>query len=221
MNKFTLAILLLFISHLVSAQTGYKQNLTDFSSITFPQQPIRIDTLGQKAYRYVDSLAIYLAIVKESTEDDVVFDTAELPKYYEGVVKGILEATNGKLISKKAFQIDSLNGVDLVYISTVNPDLPDLRFQRIIFINGAVITINLLTSSEHKAVAENMSSKFFNSFAINPSATALTQGTENAFALKIGSLVGKVSVWVLIFVVVIGVPVGIVFLVRRFSAKPN
>lgn len=187
--------------------------------MTFPKQPIRIDTLGQNAYRYVDSLAIYLATVKESTEEDHVLDAAQLSEYYEGVIKGILAATNGNLISKKTFQIDSLSGIDLVYISHKNPDLPDLRFQRIIFINDALISINLMTSSENKAVAENTSSKFFNSFAINPSATALTQGMENASAFKIGSLMGKVTAWVLIFVVVIGVPVGIVFSVRRFTAR--
>lgn len=112
-----------------------------------------------------------------------------------------------------------MSGVDLVYTSHKNPDLPELRFQRIVFINDALITINILTNSENRAVAENISSTFFNSFAINPSATALSQGMENAFAYKIGSLVGKVTVWVLFFVVLIRVPVGIVFLIGRFTIK--
>lgn len=60
-----------------------------------------LEVYGQNACRYVDSLAIYLATVKENTEEDHVLDAAQLSEYYEGVIKGILAATNGNLISKK------------------------------------------------------------------------------------------------------------------------
>ena len=219
MNKYVLSILLLFIGHFVSAQTGYKQKLTDFSSITFPQQPIRLDTLGHTSYRYIDALATYVVTIRASTDKDMVLDAAELSEYYEGVIEGVLKAANGQLISKKEFELSGLSGVDFTYTASDNPNLPDLRFQRVIFINDELIVINFLTSSENKAAAENEVGKFFNSFVINSSGVELTQGAENPIAFKIGTLFGRFAGFSLTLGVLVGGVAIIIFLVRKSTAK--
>ncbi|TKC06933.1 hypothetical protein [Pedobacter frigoris] len=217
--KFTLSVILLLMGHLASAQTGYKQKVTDYSSVVFPGQPVHIDTLGQNCYKYVDSLAVYLVAIREGKEEDDVLDAAKLSEYYEGVIKGILRVTNGKLISKKAFDTQGLKGIDFVYTSTQNPNVPYLRFQRIIFINNALIAIHFFTFSENKAAAEIASNKFFNSFVINASGTELSQGVDHPSAVKLASLLAKLITWTLTYGVLIGGGAIIVFIVRKFTVR--
>ena len=149
----------------------------------------------------------------------MVLDAAELSEYYEGVIEGVLKAANGQLISKKEFELSGLSGVDFTYTASDNPNLPDLRFQRVIFINDELIVINFLTSSENKAAAENEVGKFFNSFVINSSGVELTQGAENPIAFKIGTLFGRFAGFSLTLGVLVGGVAIIIFLVRKSTAK--
>ncbi len=59
MKKTLCSILLLLGVLQLFGQTGYKQNIAELISLSFPQKPEVLDTLGQKTYQFADSSAIY------------------------------------------------------------------------------------------------------------------------------------------------------------------
>lgn len=64
MKKNLCTILLLFRAIFVFAQNPYKQNLLDLATITFPQKPETLDTLGHNTVQLIDSTAIYSAVTR-------------------------------------------------------------------------------------------------------------------------------------------------------------
>lgn len=203
-------VLFLSIFH-VSGQSAYKQNLEGTFSITFPGKPTQTDTMGCNTYACKDSDAIYLAIIKKPITLLQPLLSSKRHDQYEGAVKGALSVANGKLISKKTFEINGLKGLDIEYIATANPKLPDLRFDRFLFTNKGTFTFHFWTLSENKLATKKQRELFFNSLLVTGDKETL-QNDKDSIAFMFGTVIG----YILAAVAFIG---GIIFLVYKVSKK--
>ena len=216
MKKNLCTILLLFSAIFVFAQNPYKQNLADLATINFPQKPEILDTLGNNSAQVIDSTAIYAASTGELDSDQLLqIHSDKLSEFYDGIIRGFLDAAQGKLISKKPFEIDGLKGVEIEFIATANPNLPNLRFARFILINNTLITVYFMTSSENKQATQTARTQFLNSLTITADKTSLTQGIDQPVAYAIGSIIGILLAWA----VILSVIAGVVLLIRRITTK--
>lgn len=216
MKKNLCTILLLFSAIFVFAQSPYKQNLVDLATINFPQKPEKFDTLGNNLAQVIDSIAIYSASTRELDSDQLLqIHSDKLSEFYDGNIQGFLDAAQGKIISKKPFELDGLRGVEIEFITTANPNLPDLRFARFILVNNTLITVYFMTWSENKQATQTARTQFLNSLTITADKTSITQGVDHPVAYAIGSIIGKLVAWV----VMLGVIAGVVLLIRRITTK--
>ncbi|MCW3117384.1 MAG: hypothetical protein JWM28_1466 [Chitinophagaceae bacterium] len=215
MKKILSTILLLFSILQLFGQTGYKQKIRELISITFPQKPEILDTLGQSSYQFMDSSAVYSVIAQKIDQEKMAVETDQISEIYDNLIKGMLNASQGKLISKKQFEIDGLKGSDIESVSKANPNLPDLRFRRILLVNNTIFTINFWTLSENRQTTETARTKFFNSLTIIADKTTLSQGTEKSGLFTFGYITGIFFSWVFIA----GVIAGIILLIRRLTRK--
>lgn len=216
MKKNLCTILLLFSAIFVFAQSPYKQNLVDLATINFPQKPEKFDTLGNNLAQVIDSIAIYSASTRELDSDQLLqIHSDKLSEFYDGNIQGFLDAAQGKIISKKPFELDGLRGVEIEFITTANPNLPDLRFARFILVNNTLITVYFMTWSENKQATQTARTQFLNSLTITADKTSITQGVDHPVAYAIGSIVGKFAAWI----VMLGVIAGVVLLIRRITTK--
>lgn len=197
------------------AQGGYKQDLNNLISVNFPAKPESMDTLGQKIYKFTDSDAFYMALVKEHSVEDLLISTNKLSEFYDGTINGVLGASKGRLISKKAFTVAGLKGVEIEYVTTANPALPDLRFNRMLLINNTFISLNCLTLSKNKQATEAVRKHFFNSIALIAKETDLKQGTDDPTAYAIGYVIGKIAAWAVLLVII----AGVIFLIKKITTR--
>lgn len=139
----------------------------------------------------------------------------KLSEFYDGNIQGFLDAAQGKLIIKKPFEMDGLKGMEIEFVTTANPNLPDLRFARFILVNNTLITVYFMTSSENRQATQTARTQFLNSLTITGDKTSLTQGVDHPAAYAIGSIIGKLAAWA----VILGVIAGVVLLIRRITTK--
>ncbi|MBB5436342.1 hypothetical protein HDC92_000006 [Pedobacter sp. AK017] len=216
MKKNFCTILLLFSVLQLFAQNPQKQNLAGLATITFPQKPITSDTLGHILTQFIDSVAIYSTITRELDADMLLqVNGNTLPEFYDSTINGFLDAAQGKLISKNPFEIDGLKGIEIEFVASSNPNLPDLRFARFILLDNTLITVNFMTLSENKLATQTARTQFLNSLTITADKTSLTQGVDHPAAYAIGSIIGKLAAWAII----LGVIAGVILLIRRITTK--
>ena len=211
MYKFLLVTLLsLSATFLVKAQkTPNKQSIASFATIQFPAKPTVLDTLGVRSFHYADSLADYMVTVKDVTEiKGFQLKFEDLDEFYRGVKKGTLEASKGQLISQKPFTIAGLKGSELNY-SISNPNLPNLGFKRMLFVEGLAISIDFITYAEDEQQTKADRESFFNSLSFTGDPKLLKQETiastdelANGFAYQLGRVTGYVLIVLLVIWVV-------------------
>lgn len=200
------ALIIISSTTLTEAQSPHKIAITNFATISFPSQPIISDTQDVKMYQYSDSVADYLVMVKDMRKlKGFQLKSENLSDFYRGLEESTLEGDKAKLISKKPFIIDSLKGFEMAYIGS-QPNLPNLKFKRAIFIDGIVISIDFMTSVENKLRTQANREIFFNSFSITGQKHNLKQGTINpkrdssqSFSYILGRLIGYA--FVIIFII--------------------
>lgn len=204
------SFIFIFTALYAIGQTPYKQKLAGLATIDFPAAPKAADTMGHATYVYKDSTALYVVLTKEYGKDELMLNADKTGEFYDGTVRGILKQANGTLISKKPFEIKGLKGVDIVYSTASNPNLPNLRFERILLINNTVFNIDLWIDAKNKETTAAARDRFFNSLALTADQSTLKQGNKQETAFNIGYLIGQVTVWVIVFGVIAGIVIAIV-----------
>lgn len=189
-----LTVVFISISFFLYGQDSYKQNLESFATINFPSKPDFVDTLGQKAYKYSDEDAIYYILIFDSSmQKDFQLNEGRLDEFYNGYVNGVIKASNGKLVSKNMFDINGVRGVEIEYNSISNPNLPDLGFQKVLFFNRTIITVNFLTLSKNKLSTQNKRNKYFDSFVVTIDKEKIKQFTVSIDQIdKSGYIMGTI-----------------------------
>lgn len=209
MKRTLFSFIFILTAFYASAQRPYKQNLAGLATIDFPAAPKAADTMGHSTYVYKDSSVLYIVLAKEYGKDESMLNADKIDEFYDGTVRGILKQANGMLVSKKPFEIKGLKGIDIVYTAAANPNLPDLRFERILLINNTVFNFDFWIDAKNKDAAAAARDRFFNSLAII-NGPAPEQGNKDQTAFNIGYLIGQVTVWVIVFGVIAGIVIAIV-----------
>jgi hypothetical protein len=216
MNKHLVLIFLFFsTTHFSFGQTWVKQNLSNLATISFPAQPIPIDTLGEKIFIYNTDSSHYFISVKKLT--GLQLRENELDTFYYGFMKGVLKKTKGKLVSERPFRLDGLKGIEIEYVLTTNPNLSELRFARAIFFNNTIFFYNFWTSSGNREQTETDRNNFFKSFTATADKATIKQYTvmDDDPSYKIGYFIGEI----LGFIFVITAIVGVIYLIVRGIQK--
>lgn len=102
-------------------QKNFIQNLDSLCIVTFPDTP-KVKSSGiNTGYFISNKKERYIAMVQTFDKATINDFKDQLPSFYEGVIKGVLETSNtkGTLIYKKNIIMDGIQGIDL----NTNPPL--------------------------------------------------------------------------------------------------
>ncbi|WP_111684166.1 hypothetical protein [Winogradskyella tangerina] len=208
-------ITLLLITNLSFSQEWSKTELTDFVSIEFPISPEKTNQNGSIYYSTSDDIGAYMVTIKDLGNQKIT--VSGLPEFYQGVISGALKAVNGELLEKKVFQLNGIKGIEIAYLANSNPQLPNLRYKRILVVNNNFVSYEFWTFKENEQLATINKDKFFNSISISADKVIEPKEKETNFAYEIGFMLGKIISYLLI----IGLIIGGILLIRKLTGKKN
>jgi len=213
--KRSLLLFLLLYTGIAFGQSSFKLKIDSLAVVNLPGKPAsKKNDTGQIYFykKYASEYIILLQNFKYYKKFSLRQDS--LSAFYEGVVEGHLRAPHSKLLSKNEVTINGFKAIDFSYKADSTHGLPDVRFQRAIFLDHYMITFSYWTSSD--SLQKNLPNKdaFLNSIAIIADKDKTKQYTDEGydFGLIMGNKYLTIS-----FVIVIGLL--IVFLVRRVAYK--
>ena len=194
----------------------FKLKIDSLVTATLPGKPAsKKNDTGQVYFykRYASEYIILLQNFKYYKKFSLQKDS--LSAFYDGVVEGHLRLPHSKLLSKNEVTINGFKAIDFSYKADSTHGLPDVRFQRAIFLDHYMITFSYWTSSD--SLQKNLPNKdaFLNSIAIIADKGKTKQYTDEGLAYNLGVIVGKYLAIPL--VIIIGLL--IVFLIRRVAYK--
>jgi hypothetical protein len=214
--KRLLLLFFLLYTGIAFGQSNFKLNIDSLAVVSLPGKPASKKNDTGQIYFYKKYASEYIVLLqnfkyykKFSLQKD------SLSAFYEGVVEGHLRLPHSKLLSKNEVTINSFKAIDFSYKADSTHGLPDVRFQRAIFLDHYMITFSYWTSSD--SLQKNLPNKeaFFNSIAIIADKDKTKQYTDEGMAYNLGIIIGKYLT--IPFVVIIGLL--IVFLIRRVAYK--
>ena len=216
----------LLISLLASVSLGaYAQQdkwqkiiVGDSVTVEFPGVPEQKETetkLGKaQAYTLTDGRALYMAIVQSHALEEESNDS-EIAEFYSGVLKG----SGGQVLKKTSFSTNGFSGVEAQFITPENPQLPAVKFLRVVAVNGTAYIQQVWTSDEQNEAVAPERQRFFASF--QPKVAKVDQAGEgvqtNTSAYRLGKLLGRLAFYAVVAFV------GFVLLRRflKWSDKPK
>ncbi|MBB3125304.1 hypothetical protein FHS04_002860 [Mesoflavibacter sabulilitoris] len=209
-------IVILLISNLSFSQEWSKTRLNNLASIEFPNTPDKTNKNGGVYYSTSDDIGVYVVVIKNIGKPEMT--ESGLPEFYEGVTSGTLAATEGDLLEKSEFQLDGIKGVEISYLANYNPQLPNLRYRRMLVVNNNLISFEFWTFEENEELASKNKDKFFNSIDVSNAKIAELKNPENEeenSAYESGFLIGKV----VFYLFIIGLIIGGILLIRKLTNK--
>lgn len=205
-------LVILITTNLSFSQEWTKVDLSDFASVELPFLPEISYADGATSYVSGDDLGLYLVSIKNLGNNRL--EESDLPEFYKGVVKGTLEASNGELLAKNEFRLNGISGMEILYLTDANSELPELKQKRIVVKNSNLITYEFWTFRENEQLALDSKNRFFNSFTILEREIDPEKNAYNK-AYDFGYIAGKI----IFYLIIISVIVGLVFLVIRLKRK--
>ncbi len=213
---FLLFCLLLSTVFFSFGQSTYRQNLGDLATIDFPDQPDKDTVMGQETFAYIDSSAYYIVVIGDYANTNAMqVKEGELDKFYDEVVTGAIKESGGQLVHKKQFETNGQKGVEIEFISATDPNIPDVRFMRFIFVNDKFFALSFFVNSENRAEMLSRKDHFFNSFGFTAEESDLRQFTNLKknrsydAGYAIGKLIGKLSIMGITVGIILAVVLGI------------
>jgi len=214
--------IILFLFFVLSISTGFgqsafKKDLRNVVEISFPV-PASFKIVGTDTVYYARQYSsYYFALSKDFSGDpNFTVEKDSLDSFYEGVIRGTVATAKGALIKQNFFLINGLRGVEFEFVSTDNPHLPNLRFQRSLYLNKKLVNYSYWTVSDSLGINASKKDQFFNSISIKADKNNLKQYTESKDLLtKIQRAVGSTVPLVISAVMLICSVVLIILLIKR------
>jgi|GEM_PF-3259074 len=215
MNRKLLLFVFLLYAGNVFSQSTFKLKIDSLATVTLPGKPASKKNDTGAVYffkKYASEYIVYLQNFNYYKKFSLRQDS--LSAFYEGVVEGHLHAPHSKLLSKNEITVNGFKAIDFSYKADSTHGLPDVRFQRAIFLDHYMITFSYWTSSD--SLQKNLPNKnaFLNSITIIADKEKAKQYTDKGYDL--GLIIGN-KYLTISFVIIIGLL--IVFLVRRVAYK--
>lgn len=213
MKRLLLLFFLLYTG--IAFSQNFKLKIDSLATVTLPGKPASKKNDTGAVYffkKYASEYIVYLQNFNYYKKFSLRQDS--LSAFYEGVVEGHLHAPHSKLLSKNEITVNGFKAIDFSYKADSTHGLPDVRFQRAIFLDHYMITFSYWTSSD--SLQKNLPNKdaFLNSIAIIADKDKTKQYTDKGYDLR--HIIGNKHLTIS-FVIIIGLL--IVFLVRRVAYK--
>ena len=217
MKKIVPLILVAFLPFAAFSQQGYKQDLDHIAVITFPDTTKATTKDDETIYALNESRIVYLAAITHIDKGvkDLLNKNSN-DSLYDGLISGSMENSKSRLLYKKHIEAAGLDGVEFAY-SADEDSVISYRYHQAFYLNNTAILLGYWSIDSLKADDKGMRS-FFGSFKLKIKPDEVRQGNSDEIAFNIGKIIG----YLLIPIVVIGLGLGIVFLLSltRFGDKP-
>ncbi len=220
--KNKISLFFLFIATITFSQDWIKTDITDFASINFPIIAELSETEEKTIFSTSDESAIYIVSISKLTDKQSARLTKdEIPRLYQGVAEGAAKAANADIVSMKEVMISGLPALELEYYAPTNPDLPNQRFKRILYVNQHVISIDFWPLTSLNDISNKNKTKFFNSFLLHSglikNSSEVTSDIKSKATTKFetGFFIGKIVFYLFLIALIIGV----IFLIRNVLKK--
>jgi len=214
MKRLPLLFFLLYTG-ITFGQDNFKLKIDSLVTVTLPGKPASKKNDTGQIYFYKKYASEYIVLLQNfKYYKKFRLRQDSLSAFYEGVVEGHLRLPHSKLLSKNEVTINGFKAIDFSYKADSTHGLPDVRFQRAIFLDHYMITFSYWTSSD--SLPKNWPNKeaFFKSIAIIADKDTTKQYTDEGYEL--GAIIGN-KYLTISFVIIIALL--IVFLVRRVAYK--
>ena len=182
MKKYVLLNLWMALMILPAMAKDVTQPINNICSFTFPAAPQVTEAQGAKNYLYNTDSCSYLVQAKRVTEQGIVKDTATLYSFYRGIIKGILRASHGSVVSIKKIENGNLHEVELEYVKGDKDHLPLSVCSRILLVDDYLVITSFSAPFERFMGQKVLKENFFNSFSlikINAPSQVLAKDTAN------------------------------------------
>jgi len=215
--KRLLLLSLFFYTSFAFGQDTFKLKIDSLATATLPGKPAskKNDTGAVYFYkRYASEYIIYLQNFNYFKNFKLHKDS--LSAFYEGIIEGHLHAPHSKLLSQNEVTVNGFKAIDFSYKADSTRGLPDVRFQRALFLDHYMITFSYWTSSD--SLQKNLPKKdaFLKSITIIADKYKTKQYTDEGIAFNLDGLLGNKYLAITLAIVIC---LLIVFLVRRVAYK--
>lgn len=215
MKSLAALLAIIFCSNFAFSQEWTTVELTDFAQVDFPVPPDRTPNGEETVFTAEGSTGIYIINVRNLSSRNIQLKTGELPQLYQGVVDGGLAASGGQLMEKRDIQTDGVEGIEILVFANANPQLPELRYSRIFFINQHLITVGFWTTESLIDQATFSKNRFFDSIKLKSKEEQSVKKTGNEETEKspayeagytVGYTIGKLLVpigFILLIIIIV------------------
>ncbi|HEY0030947.1 MAG TPA: hypothetical protein VGC65_09335 [Bacteroidia bacterium] len=223
MKKILSALLLLLcISCFGQEQIDYE--VDSLFTVRIPKDYFVKDTLGTVVVSADVSQARILITTVPKTELTLfVRNPGELIGYYRGVQAGVINETNGKLVSETVEHVNKLKLWRFSYVAIIGEE-QQLRDNLLLFLNGKTYCIQFVQLESMKEEKEWEREKLFASLRIYGNVRPEDQfieveGDKKSNAYNAGYKIGQSIGYLLIGITISGIIAGLIFWIVRRNIK--
>ncbi len=169
-------------------------DIPSVGSITFPQHPESQETSGIKMFKFQDTRAIYVLLIKKMTWEESQFSNKDLDKFYKPYIKGVAEAAAATVQDERAFEISGLTGKDFTLVRPDSAAYPKVQYMRTLVVNDLIINAMFVPTDLDTESGAQQSKSYFSTLKITADLKTLKQGVDNpvddSLAFKFGKALG-------------------------------
>ena len=215
MNLLFTIILLTFQSDTTTI-SWQKVQVDEFLTIELPSNFERTDTLDQSVFYAESDYTIFmLSKVPESAIPNVnglkLNSTKEIPEFYSGFQKGVLNTKEGRIVESNDILLDSLRARSF----RIDLNNEETKLHRAVIVRDRIYLASVWFATDYLEEVKAESVHFFDSFefSIKPEDQFIFAGLEDSSAYKIGEILGSIVSYSIIPVLLF------VFFYRRKKKK--
>jgi hypothetical protein len=214
MKKTVVTLLIAFFSITAYCQKSYVQNLGGIASITFPDTPKSQKVLSGNVYILPSNGVLYFAQTGKAEKNvKDMLNSDLLDTVYNGLIKGTMIGSGGKLDYQKKINLNGVIGVEFGYKAHVQNKIFYCCNQAF-YLNNLVVIYALWSPNPIPSDDKTLKS-FFSTFKITLEKGAIRQSN----ASDIGFFVGTAFAKILAYGILVAIILGVAFLVRRSKRK--
>lgn len=142
-----------------------------YFTLTFPNVPSSLDTLGQHVFDYSDETGYYACIVQyNAIKEDKLLDL-DFAKFYQTMYEKLQHPDQQcQLVSNTPFFLGDIRGMEFFTRCKEDPEFPDVRYKRILVYKTNLYIIDHWTFKSQLSKAEQRKNEFFQSMVITKDA---------------------------------------------------
>jgi len=218
-------LILLSCTQLFAQEHPYTLKVDSFATIQLPVKPR--ETAIKNGSIYSEFVPPYLYYVQVNDLSKVmhfnISSTDDPSEFYNGIVKGTLQSTSGRLLNQRNLTIDGLQGFEFEYEARDKAGLI-YHFQRALLIDKKAVVYSIWMKNDLDSSAIQEKQRFFSTFKLNnpPDVNALAN-TRKAYKPDKDKIIHILLYYFLpAFVIILALIIGLgTYLQKRKRSKQN